>query len=831
MVKIIKHFWREFKSGELNLFALCIIIAISASTTVSFFSNRVNRAISLQSNEILAADLRLASSRPLAEIYTLQAHKYNLETSFFSSLQGIMQINDQFILAEIKAVTANYPLRGRLKTKLSLSDEGVEDTSVPSLGTLWVDAALFNDAKLKIGQILQLGEASFKLEKILDFEPDRGGDVFNIAPRVMLNQADLEATKLILPGSRIRYTLLLKGAQKEILQFQKELVKDVEVNIQDIENAQPQLKAALVRSEKFMNLAALISLVLASCGIGLSAHQFALKRRDMVGILTALGVAKNIIFSLFAGSLLILAVIASVLGALIGYIAQMLLANFLTGFILQSALPEPSLMPIWTGISIGLITTLGFAIPPIWSLRQIEPMRVLRQNINPEGFNALKRYLPAYICLCVLFIWRAGSLKLGLTSILGLSLSLGLLWIISALLLKILVRLRLPKFFYIGQKNILYRRQSSILQMSVIGFGLMILLLLTVIKQDLIKAWDASIPLYSPNQFMINIPPEAVDPIKNWLTNNSLEESLKNPPVFYPIVRGRITTINGQPFSADAYEDDNAKRLARREFNMSWISSMPEGNTLVSGHFPPLSQDGVIEISIEESRIAKGFNFKLGDEIGFNINGNNLKTKISSIRNVDWQKVNLNFFILFPDSILNQVPATWVTAFYWPNDLASKQKLMTLIKTYPAITLIDVGTITLRIKAMIDKISLAITALFGFTLAAGILVLFTAIQTTQEVRIREIALFKTFGADKKVLRNALLSEFTLLGCLSGLLASLFAYVIAFILMNYVFDLKGIPQVSNLLLGTVGGLLVVLISGYFGCRRFLNYSPMRILRNF
>ncbi len=862
---ILIHFWRELKSGELTLLILCLVVAISASTSVGFFADRIQGAVNQQSNELLAGDLKLNSTQKIPALYSDLAKTEGLKIATFESMQGVVAIGNQFTLVEIKAVSTTYPLRGQLKTKISPTEMGNPERHIPSAGAIWVDTRLFNEMNLTIGQPLTLGEKTFTLEKILDFEPDRGGDVFNLSPRVMINSEDLAATKLIMPGSRIRYAMLLSGENTAITRFQTTFkrmnsnsdntVMQSEIRLQTIEDTQPTLKAALIRAERFMNLAALISLALASCGIGLSAHQFAKKRYETVAILRALGTSKKTILKLFIGTLILLSLSASVIGVIIGYIFQMGLVNLLTGLIVQTELPAPSLTPMFVGTLIGMITTLGFALPPVLALSHTSPMRVLRSDLPAPSISTLKRYGYAYAALCLLFLWRAGEIKLGLIAIASLTFSLGLFWILGHILLTLLGHISLGAWGHIGQKNILHRRMTSLLQLTVIGFSLMILLLLTLVRQDLIVAWDNSLPTNTPNQFIINIPTNEVAAVKDWIIKNRNPQTIDsgdrsinthvdtNQISFYPIIRGRITAVNGAAFSSDLYQDENAKRFAKREYNLSWTDQLPESNTLIAGNFPPLVKENIstsaadameknmtqriIEISIED-RLAASLNFKLGDTITFTINGEKIDTKISSLRKIDWGTVNANFFILFPTTVLDHMPATWMSAFYWPK--VQQSQLSTLIKSHPAITLIDVSSITERIKVMIERVSLTITAILGFTLVAGVLVLFTAIQTTQTDRIREIALCKTFGAKRAVLRNALISEFTILGGLSGILAGIFAYLISLILMKFIFDLPSFPSPLTLLIGIIIGTVIVLSSGYAGCRRFLNRSPMNILRS-
>lgn len=866
---IIIHFWRELKSGELTLLILCLIVAISASTSVGFFADRIQGAVNRQSNELLAGDLKLSSSQKIPVRYAELAKKQGLNIASYESMQGVVSIADKFTLVEIKAVSQAYPLRGQLKTKTTPQAMGVPELHIPNIGDIWVDTRLFNEMNLTLGQMLTLGEKTFTLKKILDFEPDRGGDIFNLSPRVMINTEDIAATKLIMPGSRVRYILLLSGENTALQNFQTAFKKNgnhnntedqPEIRLQTIEDTQPALKNALIRAEHFMNLAALISLALASCGIGLSAHQFAKKRYETVAILRALGTSKNTILTLFISTLILLSLTASIMGVIIGYIFQMGLVNLLAGLIAQTELPAPSLMPMFVGTLIGLITTLGFAVPPVLALSHTSPMRVLRSDLPTTNISTLARYVYAYAILCVLFLWRAGELKLGLIAITSLTVSFGLFYGFGYLLLTILGHFSLGTWARLGQKNILHRRETSLLQLTVIGFSLMILLLLTLVRQDLIVAWDKSLPTDTPNQFIINIPTTDVTQVKDWIIKNRQlpteatrlnatdPENNANHMTFYPIIRGRITAVNGNAFSSDLYQDENAKRFAKREYNLSWTDQLPKGNTLVNGNFPPRvieqlgtqSQDSqnlgntslnlsqkIIEISIED-RLAAILNFKIDDHITFSINGEKIETRISSMRSIDWGTINANFFILFPNNVLNDMPKTWMSAFYWPK--AQQAQLSALIKSHPAVTLIDVGSITDRIKILIERVSLTITAILGFTLVAGILVLFTAIQTTQADRIREIALCKTFGAKRMVLRNALISEFAILGGLSGILTGIFAYLISLILIKFIFDLPSYPSPLTLLLGVIAGILIVLSSGYIGCRRFLNRSPMNILRS-
>lgn len=825
-----KQLWRDFKSGELFLLCLCLIVAISASTCISFFAERIDHALTEQANELLAADLRISSRQTIDQSVANQARALNFETAEFRSFQGIVRNKEAFGLAEIKAVSKNYPLRGHLETQTHLDANAIVEPSLPQLGEVWLDPVLMVQLNLQLNDFINIGEASFKVSKIISYEPDRGGDLFNTSPRALINLQDIDATKLLGAGSRSEFVSLFKTENKAALDDFSDKIKAEDSNnalqIQTIKSRQPTIKIALERGERFMKMAAFISLALSCCGIALSAHRFAQKSWDHVAILNALGMQKKNIFILLGLELSFLGIFAAILGSLVGFLTQFFLTQLLEGIIVNFALPAPSLKPILTSIILSLVATLGFALPSIMALKHVSPMNVLRRNTSSftdsQTFKSkLLRYGFTTVLLCLLGLWQVNNLILSFWLLTSLALALLVFWACSILSLKLLPILgKKFKLLLWIEKQLLHHRQNSLLQITTVAFASCILMMMLIVKTDLLNAWALSVPQNAPNHFAFNIPSNEINELSSYLKTNEVKDFK-----LYPMVRGRISAHNQEKLNIDNLKSEEEKRFARREYSFSWTQSLPKANTLVAGEFPPKISNGKIGISVEDE-LAKRLGYKLNDEITFTLQGQKISAVITSLRKIAWESAEVNFFILFPENVLTDYPQTWITAFHWTKP---KSELIKMVEKFPAITLVDVGDVMQKVRQLIDRVTFAITAILIFTLLAGLLVLIIAIQSTLETRAKEIALFKTFGVQKELIWKMISLEFFSIGLLGGLLASVLAFLIGSVIIWGLFDLISAPNIIQLFLGAILTMLFVGISGLWICYKVMRTTPIEILR--
>ena len=817
---------RDWRAGELNVLVLALVIAVSGMATVGFFADRVELALSRESNQLLGADLLIISSKPLPEHYTDEASRLGLSVSSLTKFPSMISNGENNLLTEIKAVTEGYPLRGRvyLASKSAGTPEIQVAARIPQPGTIWVDEKVMTRLELRGGDVVDVGDTQLTVTELVVREPDHSVGFINMGARAMINAADLSDTGLIQEGSRVSYQLLVAGEIKAVQQFRDwakpQLTKAQ--RIEGIRDARPEIKAALERSEKFLSLAALASVVLAAAAIALAVRRFTQRHLDGCAVMRSLGASQKQLFYLYLYYFIVLGVFASSIGCLIGFAAQEILTHWLTG-IVDTELPWPNWLPALQGLLVGLVLLLGFALPPVLNLRSVPALRVLRRDIGLSNAHSIAGYLLGLVALSVLFVWKAQDLKLGLYIVIGFVSAIAIFGCLGWLLIRVLSSLRHQAggAWRYGLASISRRAVSSVLQAVALGLGLMALLVLTLIQDDLIDDWHTSLPPDAPNHFLVNIQPDQLQPLEEFFQQYGIE----HPPVF-PMVRGRLIKINGKDVSPENYADDpHAERHIRREFNLSWASQQALDNQVVQGEWWNTDSNEAV-MSIEEA-IAKTIGVKLGDVLTYDIAGSPFSAKITSMRKVDWDSFRVNFFVVVPPGLLDSYPVSYITSFYVPP--AEIAMMHELVRTFPNILVVDVAIVINQVQQMIHQVSQAIEFVFVFTVLAGFSVLYAAISSTQDERIYEAAIFRALGARREQLSRAWAAEFAILGGLAGLFASAGASVLGYVIGKHVLHLDYTFNPWIWLIGTSIGVVGVLVAGMLGTRSALSSPPLLTLR--
>ena len=816
---------RDWRSGELRVLAAALVIAVASVAAVGFFTDRIQVAMERKSSELLGADLVIASPEPVQESFLQEARRGDLQAAATLSFRSVVLAGEESALAEVKAVGPGYPLRGQLQVGDRPFAPAQFTQAIPKPGHVWLDERLLQVLKLAVGGRLELGAGSFIVEKVLAYEPDRGGDLFSIAPRLMMNLADVPATELVQPGSRVEYRLLLAGDTQRLENYRswvQSRLNPVE-RLQGVRDARPELRAALERAQRFLGLAALVSVILAGVGIAIAARRFALRHWDSVAIMRCVGATQATVLRLFLLELLGLALLAGVSGVLLGYGAQEGLTRILASLAPVGELPSPSWRPLAPALLTGFITLLGFGLPPLLRLRNVPPLRVLRRDLGPSEQRAVMLYGPAVVAVALLLLWQAGDTRLALyvfSGVVGTLLALGAaaLGLVRGLAV---LRGRVGVAWRFGLANISRRGTGSMVQVVALGLGIMVLLVLTLVRNDLLAGWQATLPVNAPNHFLINIQPAEVSGVQQFLHDRSLTETR-----LFPMVRGRLMAINNQPVSPENYSNSRAQRLVEREFNLSWADDLQKDNRIVAGYWWQPGDRGKALVSIEQG-LAKDLGIKLHDTVQFRIAGQLIDAEVASLRTVEWDSFRVNFFVIFPPGVIDDYPATWITSFHL--DKSRKGLLTELVRSYPSVTVVDVDALMGKVREIMDRVVLAVEYVFLFTLLAGLVVLYAAIQATQDERLFESAILRTLGARKGVILKSLLAEFATLGLLAGLLAALGATVLGYVLAKQVFGFDYSPDILLWLLGGGAGLLGVGAAGLLGARSVLKQPPMQSLR--
>ena len=812
---------RDWSAGELKLIAIAIIIAVASLCTVNFFTDRVRQATELQATELLAADLVLLSSTPINPDIISLAHTRGLTSTSTTSFRSMVVVGEKLEMAEVKAIQTGYPIRGTLRTSVRLFAEEELATGLPRPGEIWVDSRLLQILDIDIGSSLSLGKSQFRVGKILTYEPDRGGEIFNIAPRLLMNSADVEATGLILPGSRVQYRLLLGGSANSISQFRDEVEEQDSLQIQGIRDARPELKSALERAEQFLGLAALVSVALAGLAVAMSAQRYATRHFDTCAIMRCLGADQDMITRIFFVQLLILSVLSSLFGIVIGYIAQHVLGSLMSG-LTSDALPSPSLMPIAMGFITGIVTVLGFAMPQLQRLRHVSPLRVIRRDLLPMPMSGLYSYGAAIFTLALLTPWQSGSIKLTIYTFGGLLVTALLLIVSAKLIIRLLEKLRsrVGVAWRYGIANVARRANLSLAQILGIGLGVMIMLLLTLIRIDLLENWRNKLPDGTPNYFLINIQGDEVEKLDSFLQQRAALTT-----EIYPMIRGRLTAINNKEVDAGDYKDQRAQRLISREFNLSFAKTLQEDNRLESGEWWAGSETRPV-FSVEED-IAETLRIKIDDELTYSIGGEEVRGKVVNTRWVDWDSFKVNFFVIANPGTLENYPATYISSFFLPAD--DRQLLSELVKSFPSLTVFDIDALLSQVRLIMGQVIKAVEFVFGFTLLAGIIVMLAALQTTHNERSYESALLSALGASRRQIIASLTAEFLTLGLIAGVIAAISATVVELLLAEYVLKIDIAINLWVWLFAPAICIFIVVIGGLAGTRKVLLTPPMQVLR--
>jgi len=820
---------QDLRAGELHVLIFALVVAVGGMTTVGFFTDRVQLALSRQSNQLLGADLIIVSDRPLPQHYADEAIRLGLATSTALKFPSMVVKGDNSMLVGIKAVTAGYPLRGELRITDNIDGElpSQKDrvaNAIPSPGSVWVGNKLATRLVLKKGDTIEVGAAHLTVASLITREPDYSIGFINLGPRVLINAIDLPATGLIQQGSRITYRLLVGGDAGSVKTLRNWIQSRLALGerIEGIRDARPEIKAALERAEKFLGLAAMASVVLAAAAVALTTRRFILRHLDGCAVMRCLGARQTEILYLYLYHFIILGIVASVIGCLLGLVAQEALVYWLSTMV-EIELPWPSLLPVVHGILVGIVLLLGFALPPLLNLRSVPALRVLRRDIGLSNAYSLTGYALGLAVLSALFLWKAGDARLGIFVMTGFIVAIAIFGLLGLLLVKALLNTRSKTGgpWNYGLASIWRRATTSVVQTVALGLGLMALLTLTLIRGDLLQNWRTSLPPDTPNRFLVNIQEDQLQPLKVFFSQHNIAQ-----PTVHPMVRARLTSINGRIVSPEDYSDTRAKRLVKREFNLSWASKMRSDNQIIKGHWWQSGDMGEAVLSMEVD-IAERIGVHLGDTLTYNVAGSTFSAVVTSLRKVDWDSFRVNFFAITPPGVLEQYPTSYITSFYLPQHQVDKMNQ--LVIAFPNLLVIDVAAIITQVQKVIEQVTKAVEFVFLFTLLAGLVVLYAAIISTQDERIYEAAIFRTLGAKRRQLISSWAVEFAILGGLAGLFAAMGASALGYVIGEYTLNL---PYTFNLwiwLIGLFAGIIGVMVTGLMGTRSALTRPPIQTLR--
>ena len=816
---------REWRSGELGVLLLALTVAVAALTGVGFLVSRISAAVAMQASQVLAADIRLESSQPIDEAELTLARRSGLRTARATGLLSVVFEGDRSQLTDIDAVTAGYPLRGTVMVADQPFAKGQPSSGIPAPGEVWPDSRLLAALGGQVGSRLSVGAAEFRVGRVLISRPDQGGTFSGLVPNLLMNAADLPRTQLIQPGSRVTHAALFAGAPEQVAAFKRllETRRRPGERLRDIASVSPQIKSAVERAGRFLSLASLVAVLLCATAVAMSARRYVGRHLDTVALLKTLGATRRLTLWLTMLQLLTVALAAAVIGSAIGYLAQAWLVYALRGLLASRTLPAASLMPLGMGILTAVALLAGFALPPLLQLSRVPAIRVLRRDIGPPRPLVLLAFGPAVAVVVLLIYWVVLDWKLFLGFTVGLTAFVGVLALTGALLVIAAGRLRAGAgiAWRYGVARLSRRRADSIVQVVAFGTGIMALLLLGIIRNDLDSDWRGSLPADLPNYFFINIPPQSRDAFIADLRARGARTSR-----VLPMIRGRLTAIDGRPVAAMRFADHRGEEFANREQNLTWSATLGADNRVVAGRWWTPADDGQPLVSIS-TEFERWLGLRVGERLTFDIAGETFTVRVASIRKVKWDSFRPNFFMVFAPGLLDKVAGTYLTSAYLAPDAA--QSLAGLARRFPSVSIFDIDDLLADVRSVLDKAVVAVQSVFAFTLLAGLTVLLAAVQSSRDERRYESAMLRTLGASRRTVLRGVLAEFAALGVLSGLIAAAGASIAAYFLTTRVLDLRYVFSPWACLVGLLGGALIVVASGWLATRSVVRQPPLATLR--
>ena len=822
--------WRDVRAGELRLLLVAVTLAVAALTSVGFFADRLQGGLARDALQLLGGDVVLVSDAPTPAAFAQQAQALGLQTATsmgFPTMARAPEAQGGGVkLVALKSVQPGYPLRGNMQVADAPGAAPYATREIPAQGEVWVDAQLLEALDLAMGDFLLLGDAQLRIGRLITLEPDRGGGFTGFAPRAMLNAADMAATGLVQPASRIAYRFAVAGAPSAVQAFSRWAALQVQepgvrgVRLESLDSGRPEMKQTLERAQKFLNLVALLAALLSAVAVALAARGFAASHLDASALLRVLGQSQRTIALSYTFEFVLVGLFASVLGVALGFAVHYVFVLLLAGLV-SSALPAASLWPAALGLGVGLTLLLAFGLPPVLQLAQVPPLRVMRRDVGalrPASLAVLALGISGFAALLLVV---SSDLKLGLIAVGGFAgavlLFAALAWAAVQVLRRSVNETRAPRWLVLATRQIAARPAYAVVQVSSLAVGLLALVLLVLLRTDLLASWRQATPADAPNRFVINVQPDQ---------SEAFQQALRRAGVaqydWYPMIRGRLVAVNGKPVGAADYTDDRAQRLIEREFNLSTAVEVPSHNPVVAGRWTS-NEAGAISM---EDGIATTLGLKLGDELRFDIGGVTKDARITSLRKVDWGSMRANFFAMYPVAHLDGVAITYLAAFHAPDKADFDNAL---VQQFPNITSVDMAATLAQVQSVLDQVIKAVEFLFAFTLAAGLVVLFAAVTATREERAREYAIMRALGARASLLRQVQRAELAGVGLLAGFLASAVAMGVGWALAHYVFDFTWTASLWVPLVGSAAGAVLALLAGWWGLREVLQRPVMDTLR--
>lgn len=822
-----KHWLNDLRSNEKRLLILATLLAAVSMAMISSFSDRLSRTMHYRASELIAGDLTIFSTRPIPQIYVDKAQELGIENSQALGFSTMAFANDQLQLVRVRSVEENYPLKGYNQVTNEFYGKGELLADAPKSGVVWAEERILQKLGVNIGDEVEIGDAILTIERILQQDADRSGSLFSPFGRLLMAKEDVPKTGVVSQGSRIWYKHYYTGSEQALSKFIDWLRPQLDKaeKLGGIEDSQNNVGNALQKAQQYLSLASLISVLLAAVAIALCAQRYSERHFNTAALLRCLGASSNQVRSIFINKLFFTAVIGAVLGALIGFGLHFLLLEIVADILPKDIMPA-RFLPVGMSMLSAAMVLMLIALAPILNLNKVSPVRVLRRELAPQSIKANVFFVLAVGIMVMLAYLLTGSIKLSIVFVVGLAFLLLIYGLLSSGLLKLLssIQSKLPNLLQVGLTQLNRHQYYARSQVAAFAFIFTSVALIWIVRGDLFDNWQQQVPEGTPNHFAINILPDKKDDFAQAMVDKGIQVE-----DFYPMVRGRLTHINGVNVS-ELFPEDDMPNAINRELNLSWTNKLRDDQQLLQGEwFDELEKDAseVNWISIE-AELARRLNVSINDDIQFNIAGSVLNAKIGNLRKVEWENFQPNFYVLFNDGAINDFHHTYINSFYLPP--TEGKWLLKLNQTFKSVTVIEIEQILNQVREILGQTSIAVEAILALVLLCAMVLMFATLLSTLGLRKHEAALYRTFGASEAMIRFRIRSEYVTLSLLASLLALVSFEGISFALYLFIFNVGWQPHLDLWIGIPVLALVSILVSGFYANRDVLKASPRQLLQD-
>ncbi|GGO74627.1 ABC transporter permease [Bowmanella pacifica] len=823
-------FRHEARRGELTVILLAIVLSVASVLSLSLFSERLQTALSDRSAEFLAADRMLGSDKPVPQAWLDEARERGLAVSQRNQLRSMAFANDKMMLADVRAVDEFYPLKGVVKVSDTPFGLPQETRALPAPGEVWIGSRLFQVLGISLGDELEIGDKAFVVSKAVIELPDGGFNLFGGDPVVLMNLADLPATNVTGPGSRTDYDYLFAGDDSALEDYYAYLKPQLNRELhywRSVKDEDSPLGRSVKRAEQYFLLASLLAIVLAAVSIAVAAQRYSQRHYDPVAIMKTLGAPAAMVRRIYLLQILFITLLGILAGGVVGYAIQQLIASLIADKV-PVALDAWYWRPFFIAVFTGLVCAMLFSLYPLLRLFSVPPLRVLRRDLGAGMGSKGLQFGAAGLAIFLLMWAYSGNLKIS-----AILLGSGLLLVVSLMLVTlglIAIGRKLGQgrmgAWQLAWARISRRAMDNSVQLISFAVTIMLLLVVLVMRNDMVQQWRNQLPEGTPNYFMINITEQQLPTLEQHFAERGVDIEQ-----FYPVVRGRFAAINQETIRTDVSKEDDSNTRGRqglgREANLTWSNSLQHENHVVQGqwHGDEAASD-TPRVSVEKE-VAQRLDIKMGDMLTFNIGSEVVQAKVTSVREVNWQTMQPNFFfVLEPRSMANFSP-TYITSFHLDSD--KKPELAGLMAPFPTVSLFDVDARINQLRSIVEQVSMAVEFILVLVLCAGTLVLVAQVQSSMDERMQELAILRTLGAKGLLIRMSVVMEFVIIGLVAGLMAAMANELALYMLQTQIFNMQASIHWNFWLLAPLVGALVVGILGALSCWRLLSFNTSELLR--